>query len=314
MEQKNKELVVKQEKSLSGIMAEKYLMSQDAFLKTIKATVIRGTKDRQATDAEVAAFLTVSNKYNLDPFTNEIYAFPSKKGGIVPIVGVDGFVTIANREKTCDGWELEYAEKTIPINGKQCPEWMEIRVYRKDRTRPTVIREYLNELYIEPRGGHPGPWQTHTMRMFRHKVICQGLRVAFGITGIYDEDEGRRIIEAQEQEVSTGRPEITMPKSTIEQPIKEKKEPTGVDILTEETPPPAENPTEKKSAYAKMLKRFRSAKQSIGEEAYYRILGDYDFKHANEVKKTDQGEIVLSDMLDEFSEQNKKKTKGETDE
>ena len=48
-----------------------------------------------------------------------------------------------------------------------------------------------------PRKGYPGPWQTHTKRMLRHKTLIQGFRLAFGFAGIYDEDEAGRIIDAQ---------------------------------------------------------------------------------------------------------------------
>jgi hypothetical protein len=33
--------------------------------------------------------------------------------------------------------------------------------------------------------------------MFRHKVLIQGARIAYGFSGIYDEDEAQRIIEGE---------------------------------------------------------------------------------------------------------------------
>ncbi len=213
MATKEKAIAVTSKAKLLDIMAAKFNLAPDTFLNTIKATVIKPGKDGKiASNEEVAAFLVVANKYNLDPFTNEIYAFPNKKGGIIPIVGVDGFTTIMNRQKNFDGYEIIYSDDNVtPEGGKSCPEWAEMKIYIKDRSKPVVIREYLDEVYIPVRGGYSGPWQSHTKRMLRHKAIIQGVRVAFGITGIYDPDEGQRILEAVET-VPNGKPAVEMPK------------------------------------------------------------------------------------------------------
>jgi len=199
--------------SVISIMAAKFNLDADIFLNTIKATVMKPSKDgRIPTNEEIAAFLVVANKYNLDPFTNEIYAFPNKKGGIIPIVGVDGFTTIMNRQPNFNGYDMIYAEEEITMEGgKSCPEWAEIKIYHKDREHPTIVREYLDEVYIPARSGFPGPWQTHTKRMLRHKALIQAIRVAFGITGIYDPDEAERILEAQVAEDKVGKPIVEIP-------------------------------------------------------------------------------------------------------
>jgi len=184
--------------SLLVSMAGKYGMDGNLFLTTLKGTVMKPGKDgRIPTNEEVAAFLMVANKYDLDPFTKEIYAFPDKRAGIIPIVGVDGFTAIANRNESYDGFEIEYAARIVQSDEhKPCPEWAEIKVFRKDRAKPIVAREYFDEVYCKPKGGYPGPWQSHTKRMFRHKVVIQGFRAAFGISGVYDEDEAVRIVDA----------------------------------------------------------------------------------------------------------------------
>ena len=61
-----------------------------------------------------------------------------------------------------------------------------------------------------------GPWQTHTKRMLRHKSLIQCSRIAFGFTGIYDQDEAERIIEGQAVV-------ITDPGSSVEEPSLEAK-------------------------------------------------------------------------------------------
>jgi phage recombination protein Bet len=184
-----------------GTLAGKLGMEADAaheLMGVLKATAFKG----EVTDAQLSALLVVANQYGLNPWTKEIYAFPDKKNGIVPVVGVDGWSRIINENPQFDGMEFRQAEKMIrmPSARIDAPEWMECVMYRKDRSRPVVIREYLDEVYREPFKGRDGyqvdgPWQSHTKRFLRHKTMIQCARLAFGFVGIYDEDEAERITE-----------------------------------------------------------------------------------------------------------------------
>ena len=189
-------MVVAKINSLSGKMAEKYSMDPITFFNTFKATVFKSCK-RPPTNEEVAMFMMLSMEYDLNPMLNQIYAFPAKNGAIIPVVGIDGFVTIMQRNKEFDGYEMFYSDKMVTMpGGKPCPEWCEIKIFKKNQSHPVIVREYLDEIYVAARSDFAGPWQTHTKRMERHKTITQGGRVAFSITGIYDEDEAQRINDA----------------------------------------------------------------------------------------------------------------------
>jgi len=268
---------VKRQPGVFEVMAAKYKLEPIKFLETIKATVMRpGKNGRTATNEEIAAFLVVANKYNLDPFTNEIYAFPSKKGGIIPIVGIDGFVSQMNKNQDFNGMEIEYAEEEITMEGaKSCPEWCEVKIYRKSIEKPIIVREYLDEVYVSAaaKGGYAGPWQTHTKRMLRHKTIIQGARIGFGITGIYDQDEAERILEAEMVETTVGKPEVRIPEALSA---------------------PKEEP--KKNGYKTMLEKFEIAKKIVGDEAYYEELGRNGIEHANQIKHLDEGEKILVEL------------------
>lgn len=209
---------IEKKQNVLQLMAQKYNLGDATFLTTLKSTVMRPDKTgRVPTDEEVAAFLLVAQKYDLNPFTKEIYAFPDKRAGIIPIVGIDGFITLANRNQQFNGYDIIWAEKETTLDGaKSCPEWCEIKVYHKDREHPTVVREYLDEVYQAPRGEFRGPWQTHTRRMLRHKTMIQGFRIAFGFTGIYDEDEAQRIAEGADiiDMPTAGKPDVEMPQET----------------------------------------------------------------------------------------------------
>ena len=144
----------------------------EAHLKhTLVNTVFKGANDEQ-----LVTLMIVANQYKLNPFTKEIYAFPSR-GGITPIVSVDGWARIINDNPLTDGIQFEQDEVSCTC-----------KIYRKDRTHPTVVTEYLDECQ-----GNTEPWKKYPKRMLRHKALIQCARVAFGFSGIYDEDEAKRI-------------------------------------------------------------------------------------------------------------------------
>jgi phage recombination protein Bet len=193
--------------SLVAKFSEKFSIDPKRLMDILKSTAFKQRNGNPPTDEQMAALLVVADQYGLNPFTKEIYAFPDQQSGIVPVVGIDGWSRIINNHPQFDGMEFRVSEATIELKGLDNPiyEWIECIMYRKDRQRPTVIREYLSEIYREPfekRGSKgpyviKGPWQTHPRRFSRHKVVIQTARMALGYTGIYDEDEADRILEGQ---------------------------------------------------------------------------------------------------------------------
>lgn len=157
-------------------LAERFNVPAVEMLATLKATCFKGP----VTDAQMTALLIVANQYGLNPWTKELYAFPDK-GGIVPVVGVDGWARIINEHPAFDGMDFEMAP-----DGSDCT----CKIYRKDRSHPISATEYMAEC---KRG--TGPWQSHPRRMLRHKAMIQAARLAFGFAGIYDQDEAERIVE-----------------------------------------------------------------------------------------------------------------------
>jgi phage recombination protein Bet len=185
--------------SLVSKFAQRFGVDANKIMPILKATAFRQRKaDTVITDEQMAALMIVADQYGLNPFTKEIYAYEDK-GAIVPVVSVDGWIRIINDHPAMDGIEYRYSDvMDTPAKGKKCPQWCEAVITRKDRSKPIVVREYLDEVYVNERNNYSGPWQSHTKRMLRHKTTIQGGRVAFGFSGIYDEDEANRIIQAQE--------------------------------------------------------------------------------------------------------------------
>lgn len=173
--------------TLTAKLATQFSMGDGADLSnTLKQTCFKsGT---QVTDAQMTALLIVASQYGLNPFTKEIYAFPDK-GGIVPVVGLDGWSRIINSHPQYDGMDFEQ-------NAESCT----CIIYRKDRGHPTKVTEWMAECKR-----NAGPWLSHPYRMLRHKALIQCARLAFGFVGIFDQDEAERIVESDAGGIKSAR-------------------------------------------------------------------------------------------------------------
>lgn len=160
------------------------LENSDELVNVLKNTAFKGT----VTDAQMVALLVVASQYGLNPWTRQIYAFADPKNGVVPIVGVDGWAQIINDNRHFDGMDFQE-------NDESCT----CIIYRKDRSHPIKVTEWMSECKR-----NTGPWNSHPKRMLRHKAMIQCARLAFGLSGIYEQDEAERIIEAGSIDASTG--------------------------------------------------------------------------------------------------------------
>jgi phage recombination protein Bet len=176
-------LTTRTQPAIVATMAGKYSIDPSEFEVTLRATIVPKT----LTNEELAVFLLVADRYGLNPLMRQIYAMPKKGGGIQPVVAVDGWYSMANDQPQFDGIEFEdrFDDKGA-FSGVTC------RVWRKDRTRPTDITEWLSECRM-----NTDPWAKWPRRMMRHKAGIQALRIAFGFSDIVDPDEAARFTQAE---------------------------------------------------------------------------------------------------------------------
>lgn len=159
-------------KGALAAMAARIGSDPQELLTTLQHGVFKDAKP-----AEFQALVITAQEYQLNPILKELYAFPAKGGGIVPIVSIDGWLKIINRQPNLNGLSVE-------MSGDGTSATCTIHV--KGREHPVVVTEYLDECKRPT-----DPWKTMPRRMLRHKAIIQAGRVAFGIGGIFDEDEGK---------------------------------------------------------------------------------------------------------------------------
>lgn len=168
-----------QPRSIIAEMASRFGMEPAPFEATLRATVV----PKDCTREQFAAFLMVARDYNLNPITKEIYAFPTRAGGIQPIVSVDGWMNLMNSHPQMDGLEFEdIKDKDGNLTAICC------RVFRKDRSRPISVIEYMSECRR-----NTDTWKTWPARMLRHKAAIQAARYAFGFSGVVEPDEFERM-------------------------------------------------------------------------------------------------------------------------
>lgn len=174
--------VVKAEPTKVGalaVMAARFNVEPTKLLSTLKNTVFKG-----ANDDECMALLIVANEYNLNPFRKEIYAFPAKGGGITPVVGIDGWTRMMNERSNFDGIEFEWE-----FDGDQFPISCTSIIHLKDRSKPVKTTEYYEECQR-----NTDLWKNMPRRMLRHRALSQGVRIAFSVGGVMEEDEAEAMM------------------------------------------------------------------------------------------------------------------------
>jgi len=155
-----------------------------------------------ATTEEIRFCMAIANQFGLNPLLNQIFFVPrkSKVNGqwiekVSPLVGRDGFLTIAHKSGKFAGIETTTTIKKVPVfsNG----EWNEERdlvgickVYRTDTERPFIVevsfKEYAQKTF---QGDLTKFWKEKPITQIKKVAESQCLRKAFNVSGIYAEEE-----------------------------------------------------------------------------------------------------------------------------
>ena len=105
--------------TIAGKMAMRFnieIENTKELIDILKQTCFK-QKETPVSDMQLYTLMIIAEQYNLNPWTKEIYAYPDK-GGIVPVVGVDGWTRIANEHPKFSGIEYRYSETTINHKNK----------------------------------------------------------------------------------------------------------------------------------------------------------------------------------------------------
>lgn len=170
----------------------------DERIKTICKTVAPA----EASVPEIALFLAVAHRYDLDPLIGEIWMAKSK-GKIITLTGRDSFLKTARRDPAYGGFKSGvvhekdiFAVDTKPdgdviishriegikrgaVVGAYCV------VYVKGRPPVLVIREWADYKHLHGKDN----WKDYGPDMIETRVITAAHRRAFSISGLYAPEE-----------------------------------------------------------------------------------------------------------------------------
>lgn len=155
-----------------------------------------------ASKAEQAYCFSVARELCLNPITREIF-FVSRRqkvgdrwiSKVEPMVGRDGFLSIAHRTNKFAGIETTAGIRDVPTldNGKWVVKTQlvaECSVWRKDSNKPYTVQVSYNEYCQRTAEGNPTKfWLEKPETMLKKVAQSQALRLAFNIHGVYCPEE-----------------------------------------------------------------------------------------------------------------------------
>lgn len=251
--------------SLVASMALAQGMSPKDYELTVRDTC--GCKG--ATLEQFHAFLLVAREYGLNPLVKEIYAFPSKTGGITPIVSIDGWLRMANDHDQFDG--LTFEDRFDPSGNLI---GITARLHRKDRSHPSEVTEYLGECRR-----NTDPWKQWPARMLRHKAAIQAIRYGLGFSGIADPDEGERM--APPREPLTNSVKVVAPGLTVHHVERFEPQPTAVATATAADMERSRTAVQKAKDQAALMKMIDATEQRLKSGFYSPTQADELFNLIN---------------------------------
>ena len=155
-----------------------------------------------ASKAEQAYCFSVAKELCLNPITKEIFFVNRRQrvgdkwvNKVEPMVGRDGFLSIAHRSNKFAGIETTTSIREVPqLEGIQ---WRmktqlvaECSVWRKDSSKPFTVQVAYNEYCQRTAEGQPTKfWAEKPETMLKKVAESQALRKAFNIHGVYCPEE-----------------------------------------------------------------------------------------------------------------------------
>jgi recombinational DNA repair protein RecT len=154
---------------------------------------------------ELAMFLTVAHKYDLDPIVNEIWlSYDKKKGRLIVLTGRDAYLKIAMRDpgygginsgivyekdtfrqiKTGNG-EVQIEHEINSLNDRGKITGAYCVAYHDKRVPVTVIRTWAHYQKLHSRP----TWISNPDDMMETRVIVAALRRQYNISGLYTDAE-----------------------------------------------------------------------------------------------------------------------------
>lgn len=245
-------------------------------IETVKQTVAKG-----ATDAQLEMFLTLAEKYSLDPFLKEIWFVPNV--GI--LTGRDGYLKIAQRDPdfdgivsaaVCEGDEFAIEPITPTVQHRFGAKRGAVigayaLVFHKKR-RPSLCYAPMSEY---KKGS--SVWATYQSAMICKVAEVLALKRQFGISGLVTEEE------VGQHPQSVDDPKAAQ-KAILERKMAEAR------ASTEQAPMDIKAViTHIKNAKGEFANEFGEP----GEARYHNILAQFSIEKPSDIKSLSQAKQIL---------------------
>ena len=191
--------------------------NDEKLMKAIHETVAKG-----ATQAEFTMFTEQCRATGLSPIKKEIWCIVTGKDQyrkVQIMTGLMGYWQIANSHPQFDGVEYSYGPpKKVKAGSQEIEvyEWVESRIYRKDRSKPISYKAFWDEWKgdLVSQGGKLMQWGIRGKYMLQKVSECHALKRSFPqeLSGMYTEEE----MPAEFSVVETEKVEAPAPAEVVE--------------------------------------------------------------------------------------------------
>ncbi len=151
--------------------------------------------EKPLSDEELTSGLALIARYELDPFAKEIYVARDKKGGLMTIIGVDGWIKILDRTPGYDGFTQEF---TFTDSTETVMKSVTTTIYSKLRSHPVKYVAFMTE-YKKQAGFVFATMPMHMLRIFS---LRHAIRLFTPISCATTEQEARFMVAAEPESPS----------------------------------------------------------------------------------------------------------------
>lgn len=153
-------------------LVEKLAARYGTTLEDMEAA-LRQAMPQPLSPSEFLSCCAIAYEQGLNPLMKDV-SFEREQGSIHPIVHIDAWIRKCNEHEQYDG--IEFEDK-FDAQGRIFS--IKATIFRKDRSRPTSVIEYLSECARDTAN-----WKQMPARNLRHRSLAQCARVAFGFVGM----------------------------------------------------------------------------------------------------------------------------------
>ena len=186
--------------------------------------LIKNMYAKNATDDELNLLMYMSNKYDLDILTKEIFLVKYQNQAAMIFTSRDGHLAVAHKVRTLDNQPALDGMESGTKTGEDGKLVGWCKIYRKDMNNPFYI-----EVDFDEYSTGQALWKSKPKTMIQKVAESQCLRRAFHISGIYSEEE----MGQWRMEMEKLPPVITTPPQITQQPPQQQVSPNSQYVVTD---------------------------------------------------------------------------------